>query len=102
MWKNNKIRMNKLKEYYNEIIKKYKSNDYKVIRFNDKPLPKVREPHLEAQHFMMFEWFEDHNDNRFDKVFDYIVRPNNLDMDFTKIEFKDFLLFLSEIKIKKK
>jgi hypothetical protein len=89
-----------LQEYYNQIIEKYKSKEYKIFRFNDKPLPEVREPHLESQHFMMFEWCEDHKDERYKDIFDYIIRPNDLDMDFTEIEFEEFLKFLSSIKIK--
>jgi hypothetical protein len=89
----------KLQEYYNQILEKYKKKDFKVLRFNDLPLPKVREPHLEAQHFMMFEWCEDHKDDRYKDIFDYIVRPNDLDMDFTEVEFEDFLKFLASIKI---
>jgi len=89
-----------LTNYYYQILEKYKSKEFKVLRFNDKPLPKIREPHLEAQHFMMFEWCEDHNDERYEDIFDYIVRPNDLDMDFTEIKFEEFLKFLAEIKIK--
>lgn len=89
-----------LKEYYYQILKKYESKEYKVFRFNDKPLSKVREPHLESQHFMMFEYLEDHNDDRRFELFDYIVRPNDLDIDFTEIKFEEFLKFLAEIKIK--
>lgn len=39
-----------LLDYYEQIIEKYKSKEFKVLRFNDKSLPTVREPHLEAQH----------------------------------------------------
>jgi len=89
-----------LQEYYNQILNKYKTKKYKLLRFNDKPLPTVREPHLEAQHFMMFEYMEDWKDDRRFDIFDYIVRPNNLDINFTDIKFDDFLKFLSKIKIK--
>ena len=51
----------------------------------------ISEPHLESQHFMMFEHMEDWNDD---------IRPNDLDIDFTEIEFEEFLKFLSHIKIK--
>ena len=54
-----------LNEYYSKIIEKYKSKDFKILRFNDLPLPKVREPHLEAQHFMMYEWCEEFIKKRF-------------------------------------
>lgn len=87
-------------KYYNNIIEKYNSKSFKVKKFNKNPLPKVRDKHLEAQHFMMFEWCEDHKDNRYNDIFDYIVRPNDLDFDFTDIKFEDFLKFLAEIKVK--
>jgi len=89
-----------LTDYYNQIIEKYKNKDFKVKKFNKKPLPKVRDTHLEAQHFMMFEWCEDHKDPRYKDIFDYIVIPNELDYDFTEVEFEDFLKFLASIKVK--
>lgn len=95
--------MKELQEYYDKILEKYSSKQYKLLKFNDNPLPDIRnQQHLEAQHFMMFEWCEDHNDHRYKEIFDYIVRPNDLDMDFTKIEFEDFLEFLASIKVSKK
>jgi len=66
-----------LKEYYNQIIEKYESQEYKIHRFNDVEPPEIIEPHLEAQHFMMFEYMEDHNDDRMFEIFDFIVRPND-------------------------
>jgi len=92
--------MNQLQTYYSKILDKYSKKEYKLLRFNDTPLPTTREPHLEAQHFMMFEHMEDWNDDRRFEIFDYIVRPNDLDMDFTEIKFEDFLRFLAKIKIK--
>jgi len=89
-----------LTSYYNQIIEKYNTKDFKTRKFNKKPLPKVRDKHLEAQHFMMFEWCEDHNDLRYKDIFDYIVRPNDLDYDFTSISFEEFLKFLASIKVK--
>ena len=91
---------NQLQQYYNQILELYKSKQFKVLKFNDLPLPSVREPHLEAQHFMMFEHMEDWKDDRRFEIFDYIVRPNELDMDFTEIKFEEFLKFLAEIKVK--
>jgi hypothetical protein len=81
-------------------MEKYSKKEFKVKKYNQKPLPKVRDMHLEAQHFMMYEWCEDHKDDRYKELFDYIVRPNDLDIDFTKIDFEDFLKFLASIKIK--
>jgi len=92
--------MNQLQQYYSQILEHYKSKQFKVLKFNDLPLPSVREPHLESQHFMMFEHMEDWNDDRRFEIFDYIVRPNNLDMDFTEIKFEELLKFLAEIKVK--
>lgn len=89
-----------LNNYYSQILEKYKNKDFKVKKFNKKPLPKVRDKHLEAQHFMMYEWCEDHKDIRYKDIFDYIVRPNDLDMDFTEVAFEDFLKFLASIKVK--
>lgn len=91
-----------LTTYYNQILEKYDNKEFKVIKLSSNSLPKVRNKHLEAQHFMMFEWCEDHKDDRYKNIFNYIVRPNDLDMDFTEINFEDFLKFIASIKINKK
>ena len=88
-----------LKQYYNDILEKYENKEYEILLFNP-PDPNDWEPHLESQHFMMFEYMEDNNDDRRFEIFDYIIRPNDLDYDFTSISFEEFLKFLSEIKIK--
>jgi len=65
--------MKQLIDYYNQIIEKYSNDEYKVVSFNDKPIPNDWEHHLEAQHFMMFEHMEDWNDDRRFNIFDYII-----------------------------
>jgi len=92
--------MNQLQDYYNEIIEKYSNKEYTILKFSECEIPENFEPHLESQHFMMFEHMEDWNDDRRFEIFDYIIRPNELDIDFTEIEFEEFLKFLASIKIK--
>lgn len=91
--------MKELTDYYNQILEKYSNKEYTILKFKKDPSENF-EPHLESQHFMMFEHMEDHNDHRRFEIFDYIIRPNDLDIDFTEIEFEEFLKFLASIKIK--
>ena len=87
-----------LHEYYDEIISKYKGKQYKLKKFNDNPLPEIS-PHLEALNYLMYEWCDDHNDERYKDIFDYIIVPNDCDFDFTSILFEEFFQFLKEKKI---
>ena len=52
---------------------------------------------LESINYMMWEWNHHHKDNR-TVLFDYIIIPNDVDYDFTKVQFSDFITFLSEEK----
>lgn len=88
-----------LHEYYDKIIDQYSSKNFKMRRFNDNPISKTRSPHLEALNYLMFEWCDDHKDDRYKQIFDYIIIPNDCDFDFTSITFEEFFQFLKEKKI---
>lgn len=91
--------MKDLHEYYKNIIQKYEDGDYEILKIKKSPNEEF-ENHLEAHHFMMYEWCDDHKDDRYNDLFDYIIKPNEMDYDFKSLNFEDFLKFLSEIKIK--
>jgi hypothetical protein len=88
-----------LESYYNQIVTRYENNEYTVKIFKSPP-PTTPTFHLEAQHFMMYEWFEDNWDDRSKEIFDYILIPNDCDYDFYSTNFEDFLKFLASIKVK--
>ena len=90
-----------LNEYFNLVLNKYSNNEYtiKKIVSGDLNIENLSF-HLEAQHYMMYEWCDDHWDDRYKYIFNYILVPMNCDYDFYNIKFEDFLKFLSNIKIR--
>jgi len=88
-----------LEEYFNLILDKYSKNEYIIKNFTSIE-PKISSFHLEAQHYMMSEWYEDHWIDKYDDIFSYILVPNDCDYDFYNTKFEDFLIFLASIKIK--
>lgn len=88
-----------LKEYFNLILDKYSKGEYTIINFKSTE-SNIINFHLEAQHFIMYEWCDDHWDNRNEKIFPHILKPNDCDYDFCNIKFEDFLEFLSSIKVR--
>ena len=95
-----------LKEYYDIIINKYISGDYKLRvaktqnetpEINDKEFP------LYALNYMIFEYLKDNKDNRWKLLLDFILVPNGVneegcDIDFTKVSFEEFFYFMLSIK----
>jgi hypothetical protein len=90
--------MTTLHDYYNKIISQYKSKNCQIKKFKDVK-PNGLSPHLEALNFLMYEWCEDHKDERYKEIFDYIIVPLDCDFDFTSITFEEFFQFLKEKKI---
>ena len=88
-----------LEQYFNQIKSEIKGGNYKVININNVVIPPKSSIHMESLNYMIYEWNEDHKDNRND-IFDYIIRPNNCDFDFTSITFKEFFNFLMTSKDK--
>ena len=85
-----------LTEYFKLVQTKIKDNDFTILEINAKP-PKELSVFIEATNYLMWEWCDDHKDNR-THIFDYIIIPNNVDFDFTSISFKEFLAFLTKVK----
>lgn len=88
-----------LHSYYDHIIEQYKSKNFKILKFKDLSLSKTHSPHLEALNYLMYEWCQDHHDERYKDIFDYVVVPNECDFDFTSITFEEFFKFLIEKKV---
>ena len=87
-----------LSEYFELIQEKIKNKDIIIIEINNK-VPKEISVFIEAINYMMYEWCEDHKDDRI-TVFVYIIKPNDVDYDFTTLSFDSFIQFLSEKKSK--
>lgn len=88
-----------LEEYFNQVLDRYSKKEYNIKKFN-KSKPELTDFHLEAQHYMMYEWCEDHWDDRYKDIFDYVLVPKDCDYDFYNTNFEDFLKFLAKIKVK--
>ena len=82
-----------LTQYFTKVKEEIKKGNYHIINLNNVIIPDKSSIHMESLNYMIYEWNEDHKDDR-NEIFDYIIRPNNLDFDFTSIEFKDFFNFL--------
>ena len=95
-----------LKEYYDIIISKYNSGDFKikVAKKVTKSIEvKKEEFSLNAVNYMIFEYLKDHKDDRWKLLLDYILVPNDVnkkgcDIDFTKVDFEEFFYFMLSVK----
>lgn len=96
----------KLQEYYDIIINKYKSGDYKLKvskSQSDKPEITEKEFPLYALNYMIFEYLKDNGDDRWKLLLDFILVPNGVnqgdcDVDFTNVDFEEFFYFMVGIK----
>ena len=84
-----------IREYYNLIISKLKSNDFKILKI--KSTPTSVSIHQEALNYLLYEWTTDNKDPRID-IFKYVLIPNDIDFDFCSITFDQFFDFLIHIK----
>ena len=95
-----------LKEYYNIIVDKYRSNDYKLkVAKSSKETPVINEKEfpLYAINYLIFEYLKDNKDDRWKLLLDFILVPNDVnkegcDIDFTKIDFEEFFYFMLSVK----
>jgi hypothetical protein len=84
-----------IREYYNLITSKLKSNDFKILKI--KSTPTSVSIHQEALNYLLYEWTTDNKDPRID-IFKYVLIPNDIDFDFCSITFDQFFDFLIHIK----
>jgi len=94
-----------LPQYYDIILSKIQSGDYKlrVKKGAKKPQLNEKEYPLYALAYLIFEWQLDHKDPRWQNLFDYVLIPNvvnkdPIDIDFTKMKFEEFFDFMVSIK----
>ena len=95
-----------LNKYYDIIIDKYKSNDYKLkVAKTSKETPVINEQEfpLYAINYLIFEYLRDNKDDRWKLLLDFVLVPNNVnnnecDIDFTKVDFEEFFYFMVSIK----
>ena len=95
-----------LNEYYDIIISKYKSGDYKLkvsknqsdkLEINEKEFP------LHALNYLIYEYLKDNKDDRWKLLLDFVLVPNGVnkgdcDIDFTKVNFEEFFYFMVSVK----
>lgn len=82
-----------LTEYFNKVKDEIRKQNYCIININNVSLPSKLSVHMESLNYMIYEWNEDRMDDRND-IFDYIIRPNDCDLQFTQITFEEFFDFL--------
>ncbi|NPV13248.1 MAG: hypothetical protein HPY57_15925 [Ignavibacteria bacterium] len=97
-----------IQQYYNTIKKKIEVGDFKRLTSKDPKLAPSKEEcsknaHLEAIHYLMYEFMKDRNDKRMFFVFDYVCQPKgvnkgDIDIDFTKWKIEDFLKEIMKLK----
>jgi hypothetical protein len=95
-----------LNEYYDIILKKYLSKEYKLkVAKTSKETPVIIEKEfpLYAINYMIFEYLKDNKDNRWKLLLDFILEPDGVntvgcDIDFTKVNFEDFFCFMLSVK----
>ena len=95
-----------LNEYYNIIIDKYQSGDYKLkIAKTSKETPVINEQEfpLYAINYLIFEYLKDNKDGRWKLLLDFILVPNGVneqgcDIDFTQVSFEEFFYFMLSAK----
>lgn len=95
-----------IKEYYDIIIEKYKSNDYKLRvakTSNENPTLSEQEFPVYAINYLIFEYLKDNKDDRWKLLLDFILVPNGVneqgcDIDFTQVSFEEFFYFMLSAK----
>lgn len=95
-----------LNEYYDIILNKYLSGDYKLkVAKTSKEVPIINDEEfpLYAINYMIFEYLKDNKDNRWKFLLDFVLVPNGVnkvkcDVDFTKVDFEEFFYFMVSLK----
>lgn len=80
-----------LLEYYSEVKSIIESGEYTIKMFNDVKINNIN-PHLEAIHYLMVNYWIYRKDERLIQVFDFVIVPNiKLNREFEKWEINKFL-----------
>ena len=95
-----------LKEYYDIIISKYNSGQYKIRKgrhLQSEPEINEKEFPLHSLNYLIYEYLKDNKDDRWKLLLDYVLVPNGVnkedcDVDFTKVNFEQFFYFILSVK----
>jgi len=95
-----------LNEYYDIIIDKYNSGEYKLKvakKSTEKKEVNEKEFPLYALNYLIFEYLKDNKDDRWKLLIDFVLVPNGVnqegcDVDFTKVDFEEFFYFMLSVK----
>ena len=95
-----------LNEYYDIILNKYVSGEYKLKvakTSTETPIIKDKEFPLYVLNYMIFEYLKDNKDDRWKLLLDFVLLPNGVntigcDIDFTKVDFEEFFYFMLSVK----
>lgn len=85
-------------DYFIEVRDKIEDGDFDLIVYNNKPESIKLSVHIETLNYILYEWNEDHKDER--NIFDYILKPNNVNFDFVDMKFEEFFDFITSQKDK--
>jgi hypothetical protein len=87
--------MSDLNQDFLLIQKKIKNKNFKIKISSSKPKSNIS-IYLESVNYMMYKFSIDHNDFR--QIFPYIIIPDNIDLNLSKITLSEFIKFLSNNK----
>jgi hypothetical protein len=95
-----------IKDYYDIIISKYNTGDYKIkVAKNQDIKPDIKEKEfpIHALNYLIYEYMKDNKDNRWKLLLDYILVPNDVnqvgcDINFKNVEFEEFFGFMVSVK----
>ena len=85
-----------MKNYFNQIYKKIKNKEFRILEINSKPQETIN-IHVESLNYLLWEWNQDHSDERCD-IFEFVVIPHNSDFDFTTLTIDEFLTEFMKLK----
>ena len=87
-----------LKDYFEKVQSQIQSGNYTLKHIKGNIPTKTEHSYIEAINYIMYEWADDHKQDIKDMLWDYILIPDDCNIDFTKIDFEEFFNFLIEIK----
>lgn len=86
------------KQIIEDIIEKYNSYDFKIIKFKNIDLPDKLNTKSCLIYFLMFKWYENNNDTYCQELLDFILIPN-IDYEFNNFNsIKEYINIHRHIK----
>jgi hypothetical protein len=90
-----------IKDFYKNIIKNYSNKNFTIKgrKDIDKPIIDEKKYSQYALNYIIWEYLNQKNDDRWKRIFDFVVVPNNIEpFDFSDFKFKDMYKFMLSIK----